>query len=56
MTPRQLDRLMHLGDERLPRILTLRAIASIGKLVADEVDHKKAARDFDLRVQEVKRS
>jgi len=56
MAPRQLDRLMHLGDERLPRVLRLRAIASIGKLVANEVDHKKAARDFDLLVEEVKRS
>ena len=36
--------------------MKLRAIASIGKLVADEIDHEKAARYFDLLVEEVNRS
>ena len=56
MVPRQLDPLIHLGDERPPCVLRLRAIASVGKPVADEIDHKKTARHFDLLVEEVKRS
>ena len=56
MVPRQLDRLMHLGDERPPCVLRLWAIASIGKLVANEIDHKKATRYFDLLIEEVKGS